>query len=235
MQKKKSPAKKKTPPKAASKAVAARAAAMARRAEESRQEARRQLGERYLPMMERFAAEEVPSLANAGAVIGKLLDGLASALPHYRYHPGEDEVFNRFLQDVLRHKAPKAAAPAAPIRPAAAKKVPSAKAERKETIRDGDFAWTGFTEEEVEEAKRALAVWRAQWDVHVAKTQIALLELDDATRRRPTWDVFSSIMLEGKRPKQVAAETGKALYTVYQLKKRMTDRLKAIVIALSAL
>ena len=42
-------------------------------------------------------------------------------------------------------------------------------------------------------------------------------------------------MLEGKRPKQVAAETGKALYTVYQLKKRMTDRLKAIVIALSAL
>lgn len=236
MQKKKTPAKTKTPAKALSKYRAeARAAAMAKRAEDSRNEARRQLDERYRPALERCAAEEVPGLADAGAVIAKLLDDLSAAIPHYRYHPGEDDVFLRFLRDVLRNKAPAPAAkrprPAAP----APRKTPRPKNAPPTTIRDGDFTWTGFSEEEVEEAKRALAIWRAQWDVHVAKTQIALLELDDATKHRATWDVFARIILDGERPKQVAAATGKSLYSVYQLKKRMTDRLKSIAAQLSAL
>ncbi len=238
MQKKKTSSQTKSPSKAASKAVAARAAAMARRAEESRQEAHRQLDERYRPVLERFAATDLPTLADSKAVVGKLLDGLASAIPHYRYHAGEDDVFLLFLRDVLRGKVPRKA-----VAPAEKRTRPSAGASSKKgasgkpggTIRDGDFSWTGFSEDEVEEAKRALAIWRAQWDVHVAKTQIALLELDDATRHRQTWEAFSRIALGGERPKQVAAAMGKSLYTVYQLKKRMTDRLKAIVARLSAL
>ena len=235
MQKKKSAAKTKPQTKAASKyRVEARAAAKAKREEESRLEARRQLGERYQIVLEQFASKEVPSLTNAKAVIEKLLDDLASVIPHYRYHPGEDDVFTRFLQDVLRNKAPKPAAPR-PAKAPAKKAPPKKKADPNVTIRDGEFAWTGFTEEEVEEAKRALAVWRAQWDVHVAKTQVALLEMDDATKHRDTWDVFSRIALGGERPKQVAAATGKSLYAVYQTKKRMTDQLKALVAKLSAL
>lgn len=236
--KKKTSSQTKAPSKAASKAVAARAAAMVRRAEESRQEARRQLDERYRAILGRFADADFPMLADSKAVIAKLLDGLAAAIPHYRYHAGEDEVFLLFLQDVLRNKAPGKSVAAAEKRMrsgggASSRKASSVKPDG--TIRDGDFAWTGFSEEEVEEAKRALAIWRAQWDVHVAKTQIALLELDDATRHRATWESFSRIALGGERPKQVAAATGKSLYSVYQLKKRMTDRLKAIVAKLSAL
>lgn len=235
MQKKKTAAKTKPQAKAAPKYPAsARAAAMARRAEESRREARRQLDERYRPMLEQFAAKEVPSLSNASSVIGKLLDNLSAAIPHYRYHPGEDEVFTHFLQDVVRNKAPKPAAPR-PTKAPAKKAPPKKKADPNVTIRDGEFSWTGFTEEEVEEAKRALAVWRAQWDVHVAKTQVALLEMDDAAKHRDTWDVFSRMALGGERPKHVAAATGKSLYAVYQTKKRMTDQLKALVAKLSAL
>lgn len=155
--------------------------------------------------LERYLAESFPE-ADAEEAIGRALAEVASALPHYKYSGEEGAGFLRYLRRLLAFHASA-----------------GARGPGRSTSSSG-FARTGS--ETVEEA--ALRVWRGQYEMFRDVGILALEELERSTPNRLHWQVFQRICLQREKPKDVAAALGKSMAMVYQTKKRMGDRCRAI-------
>ena len=165
---------------------------------------------RYRPMMESFMQRRFPDLESEDAIQETLL-ALMDALPDYRYVPGETGHFHNYLTGILWHKA---------LNMRRAKR-------RREGLLErygDDMAVAGDAGHDAADEAR---------DRRSAILEIALRQLlaDDSILERNRL-IFRRVAMDGERPDAVAEAFGVTRAVVDQVKKRLTDRLRALVKAL---
>lgn len=157
--------------------------------------------------LEGYLAKEFPG-ADAKGIAGKAFAALAKALPHYAYSGSEGAGFLLYLKKMFAIRAGggrKAKRPGAKGGRAGKKCAPGRAADR-ETVR----------------------LWQELYGMLRDVGAMGLQEIDRATPNRVHWEVFQRICLAHEKPSEVARSLGKSMAMVYQTKKRMGDRCRAL-------
>ena len=160
---------------------------------------------RYRPMMESFMQRRFPDLESEDAIQETLM-ALMDALPTYRYVPGETGHFHNYLTGILWHKA---------LNMRRAKRRREDNHERYRNDMAASVA--GDAADETRERRNAIL-------------EIALQQLlaDDSILERNRL-IFRRVAIDGDSPAAVAEAFGVTRTVVDQTKKRLTDRLRALV------
>jgi len=161
---------------------------------------------RYDGLMRGFLRTRFPDL-EADDIVQNSLVSLAKALPEYHYTPDEKGYFRDYLIGVVRHKA----LDAARRRGAEADK-------RRRFAKERDCHRTSPDD----------APWRE------ALMNAALEQLmSDSSITPRNREIFRHVALLGETPERVAADFGVSRGNVDVIKKRMVDRLRTLVAAMS--
>ena len=162
---------------------------------------------RYRPMMESFMQRRFPDIEPEDAIQETLL-ALVDALPNYRYVPGETGHFHNYLTGVIWHKALN-------MRRAKLRREGLLERYSEEMAAAGDAGHDAA--DEARERRSAI--------LEIALQQILA---DDSILERNRL-IFRRVAMDGERPDAVAEAFGVTRAVVDQTKKRLTDRLKALV------
>jgi len=161
---------------------------------------------RYDGLMRGFLRSRFPDL-EADDILQNTLVSLAKALPEYHYTPDEKGYFRDYLIGVVRHKA-----------------LDAARSRGAEADKRRRFA----KERDCHSATPDDAPWRE------ALMNAALEQLmSDASITPRNREIFRHVALLGEPPERVAADFGVSRGNVDVIKKRMIDRLRALVEAMS--
>ena len=178
-------------------------AAMTDAMEKGREKAWKGFADRYRPMMEECLAEEC-RCTHAERVIEETLGAVSRLLPHYRYCKGEEEAVRCCLRKMLRNR----------------------------TVDKGK-GWTCMKKAgRVKVTEELLAEVREFNALRNAAIELAVRELENSTKNKEHFEIFCRIGLMREKPAKVAKSLGATMAKVYQVKKRVGDRLKGIAIAL---
>ena len=159
---------------------------------------------RYRPALETFMATRFPGL-EADDLIQETFIAVARALPSYRYVPGEKGHFHNFLTGILHHKA-----------------LNMMRGERRRAERDQKYATEQRTEVLPTDEERQS--WRET--LYEIALQQLLADPDIAGRNK---QIFIRTAIKGESPETVSASLSVSRGAVDQTKKRMTDRLRAVI------
>ena len=165
---------------------------------------------RYRPMMVSYLKSHFPAV-DADDMVQETLIALAKALPRYRYDPGETGRFRNYLTGILRNKALKSCERADRDRAFLA------------DLRDGAVPLQDAS------AERGDAAWREALIEIAMRQLLADEQIPDKSKQ-----MFQRLTVVGVVAKEVAAEYGASIDSVYQTKSRMMARLREIVRALEA-
>ena len=166
---------------------------------------------RYEPAMRGFLRERFPSV-EADDVIQETLLALTEAMPDYHYTPDRNGHFRNWLMGIVKHKALDALRRATTF---SSLKTNMAK------LDDRPSAPPTFPEDDDS--------WK-QAAMEVAIEQV----MSDASITARTREVFRHVALMHEPPEDVARQFGISRNSVDQIKKRMIDRLSALVSAMTA-
>lgn len=159
---------------------------------------------RYRPALETFMATRFPGV-DADDLIQETFIAVARALPSYRYVPEEKGHFHSFLTGILHHKA-----------------LNLMRDERRRAERDQKYVMEQQTEAEPTEDDRRH--WRET--LYEIALQQLLADPGMAGRNK---QIFIRTAIKGESPEAVATSLSVSRAVVDQTKKRMTDRLRAII------
>ena len=165
---------------------------------------------RYRPMMEAYLRECFPGV-DPDDLIQETLVAIAAALPTYVYDAVSSGHFHNYLTGVLRHKA---------LNAVRGDRRYAAAVNRSEV--DADKVQSPATVESDEDFRRALM-----------ESALGQLMAGDEVSTRDK-QVFEMVAIVGVAPAEVAAKFGLSRANVDQIKKRTTDRLRALVKALES-
>lgn len=165
---------------------------------------------RYRPMMIAYLKTHFPAV-DADDMVQETLIALAKALPRYRYDPDETGRFRNYLTGILRNRALKSCERADRDRAFMADLMDGAVPSPPTSAEKADVAWR---ESLLEIAMRQL---------------LADEQIPDKSKQ-----MFQRLAVDGVAVKEVAAEYGASIDSVYQTKSRMMARLREIVRALEA-
>ena len=166
---------------------------------------------RYRPMMEAYLRERFPTV-NADDLVQETLLAVVAALPTYVYDAASSGHFHNYLIGILRHKA-----------------INAIRGNRRYT------AAVSRSEVDAEDKVQAPTVTESEEDFRRSLMESALGQLmagDEVSARDK--QVFEQVAIVGVAPTEVAAKFGLSRANVDQIKKRMTDRLRALVGALES-
>lgn len=158
----------------------------------------------YAQPMQAFLQAKFPSL-EAEDLIQETMLALMRALPNYSYTPDEKGHFHNYLMGILKHKAMDALAART----------------REVRLREG-------LAEQPEERPED-----EEWKHHALEVAIAQL-LADKEINPLHRTVFEHLVLQHEKPEDVAAQLGTSRGNVDVIKKRMIERLSAMMAKLIA-
>jgi DNA-directed RNA polymerase specialized sigma24 family protein len=173
--------------------------------------ARKAFAARYRKMMAACLEQEC-HCRNTEAIIQDTVDAMARLLPHYRYRQEEEGAFHCYLRKMLRNR--------------------TVDAGKGWTVLEGSGRSGGRRGQTVQVTDELVAEVREFYAVRDAATGLAVQELENATKNKEHWQIFYRTALLHEKPAGVAKSLEAGLAKVYQTKKRMTDRFKAIAFAL---
>ena len=161
-------------------------------------------------MMIAYLKAHFPAV-DADEMVQEALIALAKAMPRYRYAPDETGRFRNYLTGILRNRALKSC---------------------EQADRDRAFMsdlMDGAVPPPPTSAEKADAAWRESL-LEIAMRQL----LDDDQIPDKSKQMFQRLVVDGIAAKEVAAEYGSSIDSVYQTKSRMMARLRELVRALEA-
>ena len=164
---------------------------------------------RYRPVLEAFMSERFPSL-DADELIQETFIAIARVLPNYRYVPEEKGHFHNFLTGILRHKALNA------LRGN----------RRREELQRNYMADEQSRQQTTDDGQR---LWRET--IYEIALQQLMADPDVSARNK---QIFVRTAIKGEKPEVVADAFSVSRDVVDQTKKRMLDRLRAIVDSLKS-
>ena len=165
---------------------------------------------RYRPMMISYLKTHFPAV-DADDMVQETLIALAKALPRYRYDPDETGRFRNYLTGILRNRALKSCE----------------RADRDRAIM-ADLM-DGAVPSPPPSAEKADTAWRETLLEIAMRQLLADEQIPDKSKQ-----MFQRLTVDGVAVKEVAAEYGASIDSVYQTKSRMMARLREIVRALEA-
>ncbi len=162
---------------------------------------------RYRPALETFMSMRFPGL-DPDDLIQETFIAVANALPAYRYVPEEKGHFRNFLTGILHHKA-----------------LNALRSSRRREERNQEYSKTMHCENgPTEDGERH---WRES--LYEIALQQLLSDPDLAGRNK---QIFIRTAIKGEKPEAVAESLAVSRAVVDQTKKRMVDRLRALIDAL---
>lgn len=167
--------------------------------------------QRYEPAMRGFLRERFPSV-EADDVIQETLLSLMKAMPDYHYTPDRNGHFRNWLMGIVKHKALDAVRRATTF---------SSLKENMAKL-DGMNAAAPTVPADDDSWKQAA--------MEAAIEQV----MSDASITARTREVFRHVTLMHEQPEDVARQFGISRNNVDQIKKRMIDKLSALVAAMTA-
>ena len=159
---------------------------------------------RYRPVLEAFMSERFPTL-DADDLIQDTFVAIARVLPNYRYVPEEKGHFHNFLTGILHHKALNA------LR----------SDRRRDELQKNYAAEVQSQQQETDDGQR---LWRET--IYEIALQQLMANPDVSARNK---QIFVRTAIKGEKPEIVADAFSVSRDVVDQTKKRMLDRLHAIV------
>ena len=165
---------------------------------------------RYEPIMRGFLRRNFPSVDEDDAVQESLI-ALAKAMPNYRYTPDGGGHFRNYLMGIVKHKA-------------------MDELRRRESQ---TRLKSGFANEAAASHFAAPPDEDDGWKNEAMEAALEQLLADDAITPR-TREVFRHVALLHEPPQEVARQFGISRGNVDQIKKRMIDKLAALVAAMTA-
>ena len=162
---------------------------------------------RYQPMMQAYLRRNFPSL-DADDIIQETFISLVKLLPDYKYDPKENGHFHNYLTGILRRRALKAK---------------ERVARRTEVMEDYGKESSGGLGDMEEKEKS----WRESL-YEIALNQL----LADRTVQGRTKQVFVRTVINREKPEAVAAAFRIERNAVDQIKSRMMDKLRKLIVAL---
>ena len=162
---------------------------------------------RYRPMMIAYLKTHFPAL-DADDIVQESLAALAAVLPRYRYAPDETGRFHNYLTGILRHKALKL----------------SERLARDSAIRESLMAMESSASAQSTDVE---SEWRRAIMEIAMRQLLADEQIPDKSKQ-----MFQRLTVDGVAAKEVAAEYGASIDSVYQTKSRMMARLRDMVRAL---
>ena len=162
---------------------------------------------RYRPMMIAYLKTHFPAL-DADDIVQESLAALAAVLPRYRYAPDETGRFHNYLTGILRHKALKL----------------SERLARDSAIRESLMAMESSASAQSTDVE---SEWRSAIMEIAMRQLLADEQIPDKSKQ-----MFQRLTVDGVAAKEVAAEYGASIDSVYQTKSRMMARLRDMVRAL---
>ena len=166
---------------------------------------------RYSPAMLGFLRERYPSV-EAEDVIQETLVALTKAMPDYHYTPDGNGHFRNWLMGIVKHKALDAIH----------------RAKRISNIKT-DIA-KGYDRQSVEPT---ILAEDDSWKHSAMEAAVEQMMSDESITAR-TREVFRHVALMHEQPEDVARQFGISRNNVDQIKKRMIDKLSALVSAMTA-
>ena len=158
--------------------------------------------------LEGYLAKEFPG-ADAKGIAGGTFAELAKALPHYVHSGDEGAGFLLYLKKMFA------------IRAEGGRKTQRRGAK-------GVRAAKGAAGRGRAADRETVRVWRELYGMFRDVGVLGLQEIDRATPNRAHWEVFRRTCLAHEKPSEVARSMGKSMAMVYQTKKRMGDRCRAL-------
>lgn len=163
--------------------------------------------ELYGRLILNFAIKRGCSYELAEDVLQEVMIGLFQAIPRFAYDR-ERGRFRSFLFTIVQRTMSKCL-----------------RRERKHTNPDGSDARTTdwFARIPAPEAEDWQSSWDRDWDQHI------LLQALERVKQRVahgTFESFCEVVLKGRAVAEVSADLGISVDTIYQHRKRMTDRLR---------
>ena len=162
---------------------------------------------RYRPMMIAYLKTHFPAL-DADDIVQESLAALAAVLPRYRYAPDEPGRVHNDLTGILRHKALKL----------------SERLARDSAIRESLMAMESSASAQSTDVE---SEWRSAIMEIAMRQLLADEQIPDKSKQ-----MFQRLTVDGVAAKEVAAEYGASIDSVYQTKSRMMARLRDMVRAL---
>ena len=159
---------------------------------------------RYRPLLEAFMVERFPSL-DADELIQETFIAVARVLPNYRYVPEEKGHFHNFLTGILHHKA-----------------LNALRSDRRRDELQRKYADELHAEQQTTDEEQRL--WRET--LYEIALQQLMASPDVAARNK---QIFVRTAIKGEKPEMVADSLSVSRAVVDQTKKRMLDRLRALV------
>lgn len=167
---------------------------------------------RYAPAMRGFLRERFPSV-EADDVMQETLLALTKAMPDYHYTPDGNGHFRNWLMGIVKHKALDALH----------------RAKRISDIKAGVSAM----DDRPPATEPAFLAEDDFWKRSAMEAAVDQVMADDSITAR-TREVFRHVALMHEQPEDVARQFGISRNNVDQIKKRMIDRLSALVSAMTA-
>ena len=167
---------------------------------------------RYSPAMRGFLRERFPSV-EADDVMQETLLALTKAMPDYHYTPDGNGHFRNWLMGIVKHKALDALH----------------RAKRISDIKAGVSAM----DDRPPATEPAFLAEDDSWKCSAMEAAVDQVMADDSITAR-TREVFRHVALMHEQPEDVARQFGISRNNVDQIKKRMIDRLSALVSAMTA-
>ena len=167
---------------------------------------------RYSPAMRGFLRERFPSV-EADDVMQETLLALTKAMPDYHYTPDGNGHFRNWLMGIVKHKALDALH----------------RAKRISDIKAGVSAM----DDRPPATEPAFLAEDDSWKRSAMEAAVDQVMADDSITAR-TREVFRHVALMHEQPEDVARQFGISRNNVDQIKKRMIDRLSALVSAMTA-
>ena len=164
---------------------------------------------RYRPLLEAFMSDRFPSL-DADELIQETFVAVARVLPNYRYVPEEKGHFHNFLTGILHHKA-----------------LNALRSDRRRDELQRKYADELHAQQRTTDEDRRL--WRET--LYEIALQQLMASPDVAARSK---QIFLRTAIKGEKPEAVADAFSVSRDVVDQTKKRMLDRLRAIVDSLKS-
>jgi len=159
---------------------------------------------RYRPVLEAFMSERFP-LLDADELIQETFVAIARVLPNYRYVPEEKGHFHNFLTGILHHKA-----------------LNALRSDRRRDELQQKYAAEMQTQRQATDDGQRL--WRET--LYEIALQQLMANPDVSARNK---QIFVRTAIKGEKPEVVAGAFSVSRDVVDQTKKRMLDRLRAIV------
>lgn len=161
----------------------------------------------YEQPMRAYLASHFPTI-EADDIIQETMVALMKALPNYRYDPDRKGHFRNYLIGIIRHKA-----------------VSEIRRRKAESDRINRLAAEGADRSGDDTDGESLRT-------DIFEAAVAQLMADDQLASR-TREIFRHVVLLHEKPEQVAADFGVTRNNVDQIKKRLVDRLREMVLSMS--